>query len=102
MNLFCDMFKIFITSSARKSAKKLPREIREEAVKLCENYIANYPFDAEKLHGPLSECRSFHFKLNNIHYRIAYRILTDEQRIDVVLIGTRENFYQRLRRVLKM
>lgn len=96
------MFKVFITSSARKSAKKLPIETREEAVKLCENYIANHPFDAEKLHGPLSECRSFHFKLNNIHYRIAYRILTEEQRIDVVLIGTRENFYQRLRRVLKM
>ncbi|MFH1564845.1 MAG: hypothetical protein ABIC82_03270 [bacterium] len=42
------MFKVFITSSAKKSAKKLPREVKEEVVKLCENYIASCPFDAEK------------------------------------------------------
>ncbi len=95
------MFKIFITSSAKRSAKKLPKEVRIEIVKFCEEFIAKHPFDCEKLQSPLSECRSFHFKLNNVHYRIAYRIMENEKRIDVVLVGARENFYQRLRRVLK-
>ena len=95
------MFKIFITSSAKRSAKKLSKEVKKEIVKLCEEYIVKHPFDSEKLQSPLSECRSFHFKLNNVHYRVAYRIVENEKRIDIVLVGTRENFYQRLRRVLK-
>lgn len=95
------MYDIFITSSARKSAKKLPSDVRLEVVILCERYIAKHPFDAEKLQKPLDECRSFHFKMNNIHYRIAYVIIEDENRIDVILIGVRENFYQKLRRALR-
>ncbi len=95
------MFKIFITSSAKRSAKKLPVEVKREIIKLSEEFIAKNPFDSEKLQSPLSECRSFHFKLNNVHYRIAYRIIENEKRIDIVLVGARENFYQRLRRVLK-
>ncbi len=95
------MFDIFITSSARKSAKRLPEEVKKEVVKLCQEHISKYPFDADKLQKPLDECRSFHFKLNNIHYRIAYRIVEDKKRVDIVLIGTRENFYHKLRRVLK-
>lgn len=96
------MFKVFITSSAKKAIKKLPREAKEEVVRFCEDYIAKYPFNSEKLRHPLSECRSFHFKMNNIHYRIAYRIVQEDERIDVVLIGTRENFYQRLKRALRL
>ena len=95
------MFDVFITSSAKKAVKKLPKEVRKEIVKLCEVHISKYPFDAEKLQRPLDECRSFHFKLNNVHYRIAYRTIENEKRIDIVLVGTRENFYQRLRRVLR-
>jgi mRNA-degrading endonuclease RelE of RelBE toxin-antitoxin system len=95
------MFEIFIASSAKKAAKKLSEEARVEAVRLCEDYISKYPFDAEKLQKPIDECRSLHFKINGVHYRIAYRIIKDKKRIDVVLIGPRENFYQRLKRVLR-
>ena len=95
------MYKIFITSSARRAAKKLPLDIRKEVIFLCKKTIAKHPFDSEKLQKPLDECRSFHFKQNNIHYRIAYRTIENEKRIDIVLIGTRENFYQKLRRALR-
>lgn len=95
------MYDIYITSSAMRSAKKLSSDVRVEIVILCERFIAKNPFDAEKLQKPLDECRSFHFKMNNIHYRIAYIILEDKNRIDVILIGTRENFYQKLRRALR-
>ncbi|MFZ2970839.1 MAG: type II toxin-antitoxin system RelE/ParE family toxin [Minisyncoccia bacterium] len=95
------MFDVFITSSGRRSAKKLPEDVKREVVGLCESHLSRHPFDSDKLQKPLAECRSFHFKLNNIHYRIAYRIVEDKKRIDIVLVGTRENFYQKLRRVLK-
>lgn len=95
------MYDIFITSSARKSVKKLSDDVRLEIVMLCEGYIAKHPFDTEKLKKPLNECRSFHFKMNNIHYRIAYKIMEEKNRIDIILVGVRENFYQRLKRILK-
>ena len=95
-------FQVFITASARRYAKKLPKEARKEAVNLCEEYITKHPFDSEKLQAPLNECRSLHFKINSVHYRIAYRIVKDKKRIDVLLIGPREGFYQRLRRVLRV
>jgi len=95
------MFKVAITSSARKAAKKLPEEVRKEVVRFCEDYISKDPFDSEKLQKPLDECRSFHFKMGNVHYRIAYRTIEDEKRIDIVLVGSRENFYKRLKQVLR-
>jgi len=94
------MFKIFITNLAKKEAKKLPKDVKEEIIDLCENCIAKNPFDSEKLKKPLDECRSFHFKVNGVHYRIAYRVIKEEKRIDIILIKTRENFYKRLKRIL--
>ncbi|MBU4338038.1 hypothetical protein KKB43_00010 [Patescibacteria group bacterium] len=47
------MFDVFITSSVKKSAKKLPDEVKKEVVKLCESHISQYPFDADKLQKPL-------------------------------------------------
>lgn len=94
-------FSVYITSSAKKSARHLPYKVRETIVRLCETSIAAHPFDHEKLTSPLDECRSFHFKISNVQYRIAYRIVKEENRIDIVLIGPRENFYDKLRRVLR-
>ncbi len=94
-------FSVYITSSAKKSAKKLPVLVRHEVVRLACEIIARNPYDAERLQKPLDECHSFHFKMNNVHYRIAYRIVVNEKRIDIVLVGSREGFYERLKRVLR-
>jgi len=94
-------FSVYITRSAKKSAKKLPLLVRHEVVRLSREIIAKNPYDAERLQKPLDECHSFHFKINNVHYRIAYRIIADEKRVDVVLVGSREGFYERLTRVLR-
>ncbi len=94
-------FTVYITSSAKKNAKRLPPKLRAEVIGYCENFIALHPFESEKLGPPLQECRSLHFKSGGVHYRIAYRIIEKEKRIDVVLIGSRENFYERLRQALR-
>lgn len=94
-------FAVFITSSARKASKRLPKKILRELMEYCANEIEIHPFDHPKLHPPLSECRSFHCKINNVQYRIAYRIAEEKNRIDIVLIGPRENFYDRLRQALQ-
>lgn len=92
---------MYITSSAKKAAKRLPLSVRYEIIRLSHEIIAKNPYDAERLQKPLDECHSFHFKMNNVHYRIAYRIIVDKKRVDVVLVGSREGFYERLTRVLR-
>lgn len=94
-------FSVNITNSAGKAAKRLDPSVRREAVRLVREVIAHNPFDSERLQKPLEECRSFHFKQGSVHYRIAYRVIADERRVDIVLIGPREGFYGRLKRILR-
>jgi mRNA-degrading endonuclease RelE of RelBE toxin-antitoxin system len=94
------MFQLFITSSAKRSAKRLPRQVREEVIAQSEKLKEN-PYLGEKLTGPLHFLYSLHIKMNNIHYRVAYTVDAEQKRITVYLIGPREGFYQRLTRLLK-
>lgn len=91
------MFKIVITPSAKKSAKKLPQAVREEILEQSEKLKEN-PYLGEKLSGSLHFLYSFHMVIQGVHYRLAYTIDTGKKLIITHLIGPREGFYQRLRR----
>ena len=86
--------------SAHRKYKKfspvLKNKIKEEA-----EAIACDPYACEELKGPLRGIWSYHFVHNKIEYRIAYRILEHKKEIEVVLVKSRENFYQTLKRVKK-
>ena len=87
------------TSAHRKYKKFSPvlkNKIREEA-----EAIACDPYACEELKGPLRGIWSYHFVYNGIEYRIAYRILEHKKEIEVVLVKSRESFYQILKRVIK-
>ena len=74
----------------------LQQKIKEGAKKLSED-----PHIYEELKGPLIGIRSYHFDYSKTQYRIAYRILEDKKEIEVVLVKSREGFYQTLRRIIK-
>lgn len=92
------MYQVFVANHARKIIKKfakdLRREIYEEASKLREN-----PLAGEKLKGKLSFLYSLHFRYKNVDYRIAYVIDHKKKVITLQLVGMRENFYEKLRRI---
>ncbi len=93
-------YQIFMAPSAHKKYKKfhpaLKGKVKEEAEKLAEA-----PYLCGELKGHLKGIRSCHFEFDKVQYRIAYRILEDEKEIEIVLIKSRENFYQILRRLIK-
>ena len=93
------MFEVVITRTAKKSAKKLPHTVREEIVKQSHQLKEN-PYLGERLAGSLHFVYSFHLTVEGIHYRVAYTIDTEKKQIIVHLIGPREGFYQRLKRLL--
>ncbi len=94
------MYQILITPSAKKSAKKLPKFVRKEIVIKSQKLKQN-PYLGEKLSSSLHFLYSFHFKVKNVEYRAAYTIDTSQELVIVHLIGSRENFYKKLKRLLR-
>ena len=94
-------YQVFMAPSAHRRFKKfdppLQQRIKEEAKRLSED-----PHRYEELKGPLRGIRSYHFEYTKTQYRIAYRILEDKKEIEVVLVKSRESFYQTLRRITKL
>ena len=92
-------YHIFMAPTAHKRFKKfdrdLQRKIRAESIKLSDD-----PHIYGELKGPLKGIRSYHFKYGNTQYRIAYRILEDKKEIEIVLVKSREKFYQILKRII--
>lgn len=94
------MYRRVITPSAKRSLKKLPRPVREALINATAILETN-PYAGEKLSGSLYFLYSFHFKLNNTEYRVAYTIYDVKKIIVVHFAHTRENFYEKLRRLFR-
>lgn len=92
------MYRSVITPSAERAIKKLPRAVREEIFRASAALESN-PYSAEQLSGPLSFLRSLHVKVKNVAYRVAYEVDEEKQLIIVHLAHSRENFYEKLRRL---
>jgi addiction module RelE/StbE family toxin len=93
-------YDTFMAPSAHRRFKKfnpaLQKKVKEEAEKL-----ALEPSACEELKGPLKGIRSCHFDFRRTQYRIAFRVLEDKRQIEIVLVNSRENFYQILRKMLR-
>jgi addiction module RelE/StbE family toxin len=93
-------YEVFMAPSAYRRYKKLTpslqRKVQEEAQQLAEN-----PHRYEELKGPLKGIYSYHFHFEDIQYRIAYRIIERASRIEIVLVKSRQSFYESLRQIVK-
>ena len=92
------MYKRVVTSSVKRSLKKLPRRVREDLIDAT-RVLENNPYAGEKLSGSLYFLYSFHFKSQNVHYRIAYTMNHEKKCITIHFAHIRENFYEKLRRL---
>jgi mRNA-degrading endonuclease RelE of RelBE toxin-antitoxin system len=92
------MYRIYITPSARKEAKKLPKHVREAAVQTT-RVLENDPYAGERLTGSLHMLYSLHFSNGGSQYRIAYSVDQERSLVMVHLIHARENFYEKLKRL---
>jgi len=72
-----------------------------ERIKAEANKLSLDPHSYEELKGSLKGIRSYHFDYSKTQYRIAFQILEDKREIEVVLVKSRENFYQTLGRIMK-
>ncbi len=78
----------------------MPRDAQQDILNASVVLEIN-PHAGEKLHGPLSFLFSFHVAFRAVHYRVAYSIDEKQQLVIIHLVGPRENFYDRLRRLFR-
>ncbi len=95
-----ESYSVVLAPSAHRLYKKfdsaLQDRIKEEAKK-----IARSPLAAPRLHPPFQELRSHHFHFRKAEHRIAYRVREDKRQVEIVLVKTRERFYEVLARMVR-
>jgi len=95
-----ESYRVYITPSARKDTKKLPKRVRVAAVEATKT-LERDPFAGERLTGSLHMLCSFLFTVDESQYRIAYSLDYPHQLVIVHLIHTRENFYEKQKRMFR-
>ncbi len=88
-----------------KSAEKYFKKIREKGLKTAFRTalqtIAENPYAGKSKTGDLSGVYGYDVYYNKTNYEIAYYIYEDgEKAVVVIMVGTRENFYDELKRYL--
>ena len=92
------MYTIQAISAVKKDIKKLPPEVRTLVKEVHLPRIKQNPRLGLPLKPPFKGLRSYHFSHKGVQYRIVYEIDKAEKIIYILMIASRERFYERLRK----
>ena len=96
------MYEILFSPQAERFFKKLKEKPLKNAYKTALLKLSKNPYIGQAKRGDLSGVYGFDVKYKGINYEIAYTINeVDGKKILVLLAGTRENFYEQLKRYIK-
>jgi len=95
------MFEERYHPAVKKDLRKIDRGAREKIKDVWLPKLLSDPHEGKELTGPLSGIRSYHFKVENVQYRIAYVLEENDLIINVLMIAKRESFYQILSKRIK-
>lgn len=93
-------YKLKSIKAVKKDLKTLHPKLIEEIKNRHFKKIKESPFEAYELGYSFKGLRSYHFNSQGTSYRIIYEIFEDDKLIVVIMIGTRESFYGKLKRRL--
>ena len=92
------MYKDEYHPGVKKDLKRVDVRIRNEIKTTHIPAILANPGLGEALVGDLAGTRSYHCKIANQQFRIAYVVSEEEMKVFVLMIGKREGFYTLLKR----
>lgn len=95
-------FRVYITSAAERSCKKLPPHARDFVFGKLSEILAGNPLAGDALVSPLKPLRSFHFSLEGQPYRAVYSVEASSKKIVVHFVGHRRGFYERIRNIFPL
>ena len=92
------MYTIKSIAAVKRDIHKLDKQLQRI---IKESYFADIeenPFRAVPLSHEFKGLWSYHFKYKGSQYRIAYEVYPEDEIALLIMIGTREGFYQALKR----
>lgn len=96
------MYEIRFTGAAAKYLKKVKEKGLKKAFQEALGKISNDPYIGELKTGDLAGFYCYDVCYRKTNYELAYRIYDEDgQMVVVILAGTRENFYDELKRYMK-
>ena len=96
------MYEISYTKAAERYFKKIRDKRLLKAYKDAIGDLKRDPYIGSQKTGDLRGIFGYDVKYAGVNYELAYRIYEENAKlIVVVLAGTRENFYEELKRLLK-
>lgn len=94
------VYQIRFLPKAEKYIKKLKEKNLKEKFKLAILQIQKNPYIGKAKKGDLTNIYGFDVFYNKTNYEIAYQIYQDKNVVVIILLGTRENFYNTLKNYL--
>lgn len=95
------MYEIVFTSAATRYFKKIKEKPLENTYRKAILQIRENPYRGHLKKGDLAGIYGYDVYYQKTNYEIAYRIIEQEdKKVIIVLAGTRQNFYQQLKRYL--
>lgn len=96
------MYELIILPPAARYLKKIKEKQLKAAFKKAVDDILKNPYVGFLKTGDLSGIYTYDFFYNKTNYEIAYTIIEkDNYAVVIILIGTRENFYEELKRYME-
>ena len=96
------MYEIRFTGAAEKYLRKVKEKGLKKAFQEALQKISSDPYVGELKSGDLAVVYCLDVYYSKTNYELAYRIYEEDgQMVVVILAGTRENFYDELKRYMK-
>ena len=96
------MCDLLFSPAAERYLKKLRETSLRDAYRAAFLAIMENPYIGTQKRGDLSGVYGFDFRHLGVNYEIAYVIREpNEPKVVVLLVGTRENFYEQLKRYMR-
>ena len=96
------MYEIIYAKPAERYLKKIRDKQLLKAFKNAIDKLKENPYVGSQKVGDFRGIYGYDVKHTGVSYELAYRIYEEENRfVVVILAGTRENFYEELKRLIK-
>jgi len=96
------MYEISYSKPAEQYLKKIKDKQLLGAFKNAIDKLKENPYVGSQKTGDLRGIYGYDVKYSGVNYELAYRIYEEENRfVVVILAGTRENFYEELKRLVR-
>ena len=96
------MYDVSYSKSAERYFKKIKDKRLLAEYKKAINKLKSNPYIGTQKTGDLKGIYGFDVIYNKVNYELAYRIYEENNKLIVVILaGTRENFYNELKRLIR-